>query len=186
MASCVFTIQEKINTNSIETIQQLFPNTSTGIVLTPSTKQLFRLEIVNHETVQFTISLLSTIAPTNVGVTVNFYQLNENNTLTFLGNAAITEMILSFQKDLTVGTYIICIGTTTFTYTGTFQGIFTSFPTQTKFKIDPFTGSTLSVDMSVPLPDRECNKVLYYEIVDGALPPRINHESSWDYFGCSS
>jgi hypothetical protein len=141
--------------------------------MTSSIKQLFILEIIRPETARFIINLVSELQPTNIGVTVTFYQLGENNFIIPLGSVLVTEMILDFQKDFSPGVYIICIGSTAFTYTGTFIGIFTGFPIYAKLKLDVYSGTALSLSMDVPLPDRVCRKTLYFSILDGKLPPGL-------------
>lgn len=174
MASCLQSIQNKINTGQLETIPQLSPNTNSPISITNSIKQLFILEIIRQETVKFTISLVSAFQPTNIGVTVTFYQIGEGNQIVTLGSVLVTEMILDFQKDLTPGLYIICIGAQAFSYTGNFLGIFTGFPIYAKPRPEAYSGtSLLPVSMEVPLPDRVCNKTLYFSILDGKLPPGL-------------
>jgi hypothetical protein len=135
---------------------------------------LFILEIIKPETVRFTLNLVSSFQPTNIGVTINFYQITENEQIISLGSVLVTEMILDFQKDFSAGLFIICIGSTTFTYTGTFTGVFTGFPTYAKLKFTISTGSVmLPLNMAVPVPDRVCNKTLYFSIIDGSLPPGL-------------
>jgi hypothetical protein len=174
MPTCLQSIQSKISAGELDTITQLAPNTLTPINMTSSIKQLFLMEIVRQETVKFTLNLISNLQPTNVGVTVTFYQLTDDNDVILLGSVLITEMILDFQKDFTPGVYIICIGSNAFTYTGTFLGLFTGFPVYAKFKLTVYSGSALSFpNMTVPIPDRFCNKTLYFSILDGSLPPGL-------------
>ena len=124
MPSCVQSIQTKINNGQLDTITELTTNTLFPISINFSQKQLFLLNIVQQETAQFTISLVSATPPANIGVTVNIYQLLGGNTILLLGTVLITELIMTFQKDFTVGTYIICIGSASTSYTGTFIGNF--------------------------------------------------------------
>ena len=118
--NCIQSIQSKIDTNQLDTITELTPNTILPISITISQKQLFSLEIVQQESAKFTINLVSSISPTNIGVTISIYQINGSSIL-LLGSVLITEMNLSFQKDFTAGSYIICIGSNSISYTGTFM-----------------------------------------------------------------
>lgn len=167
MPSCIQTI----NATNRNSITQLTPSTLMPVSITGQLKQLFIFEVVRQETVKFTISLSSNNSVTNLGVTVNIYQ---DSPFLHLGSVLVTEMNLSFQKDLTPGTYIICIGSTQFTYSGNFIGYFTGFQIFAKLKFDFYSGQTLHSDMTVPLPDRICNKTLYYQILDGSLPPGLS------------
>lgn len=170
MASCIQSITDKINLGQVDSITEILPNTLMAISMTVASKQLLRLTIVRQETAQFTISLTSVISPTNVGVTISIYQLSGNIAL-FLGSVLVTEMITTFQKDFSIGEYVFCIGSSSISYTGTFIGQFTGYPTYAKLSPNAYTGAALnSFDLSFPHIDKECNKLLYYEIVDGSLP----------------
>lgn len=183
MPTCQQSIQSKIDQGQLDSITQLAPNTAMPINMTSSVKQLFILEIVRQETARFTISLVSEFQPTNIGVTVSFYQLGEGNVIIPLGSVLVTEMILDFQKDFTPGVFLICIGSNSFTYTGTFIGVFTGYPIYAKFVPTANSGTALSVDMTVPLPDRVCNKTLYFSILEGSLPPGLTMTELGNIYG---
>lgn len=183
MPSCLQSIQSKIAQGQLDSITQLPTNTIMPISMTSSGKQLFILEIVRQETAKFTISLVSEFQPTNIGVTVTFYQLLDNNTIVTLGSVLVTEMILDFQKDFSPGQFIICIGSTSFSYTGTFLGLFTGFPIYAKLKPEVHTGAALSLSMNVPLPDRVCRKTLYFSILEGSLPPGLEMTELGNIYG---
>ncbi len=85
MPSCIQSIQNKINDGQLDSITQLSPNTAMPISMNSSNKQLFILEIIKSETVRFTLNLVSSFQPTNIGVTINFYQITENEQIISLG-----------------------------------------------------------------------------------------------------
>lgn len=183
MATCSQSIRDKIDTGQIETISEVLPNTLIDISMSASVKQLLRLIIVRQETAQFTISLTSTVAPTNVGVTISIYQIAGNNVL-LLGSVLVTEMITDFQKDFSPGEYIICIGSLAINYRGTFIGQFTGYPTYAKMVPNAATGSAFnSFDLSFEHIDKQCDKLLYYEIVDGALPDGLQMTLAGNIWG---
>lgn len=174
MSSCANAIQEKIDNNQLDTITRLRANTIMPINMTSSNKQLFTMAISRQETIKFTIRLVSNSQPTNVGVTVTIYQLTDDNQVILLGSVLITEMIIEFQKDLTPGNYIICIGSKVYSYTGTFIGIFTGVPITALLKLAMYTGSEMnSVKMYAPIPSKKCNKTIYFTILEGSLPPGL-------------
>lgn len=183
MPTCVQTIQEKINNNQLDTITELVANTLFSISINSSQKQLFILNIVQQETAQFTINLVSTIPISNVGVTVNIYQLL-GNTVLFLGAVLVTELEISFQKDFTVGTYIICIGSTSTAYTGTFIGSFTGYQTYSKLTPRAYAGQALQpFDLSFSYVEKKCDKLLYFSVIDGALPDGLQMTLTGDIWG---
>jgi|PlaIllAssembly_1097288.scaffolds.fasta_scaffold00002_6 hypothetical protein len=184
MPTCVQSIQTKIDDGQLDSITELVSNTVFPISINASQKQLFLLNIVQQETAQFTISLVAAIPPTNIGVTVNIYQLIGGNTILLLGTVLITELSMSFQKDFTVGTYIICIGSTSTTYTGTFVGEFTGYQIYSKLTPRAYTGQALNpFDLEFSYIEKECNKLLYFDIVDGALPEGLQMTLTGDIWG---
>ena len=183
MPSCVASIKSKIDTNQLDTITELTPNTLMPISITISQKQLFSLEIIQQESVKFTINLVSGISPTNVGVTVSIYQINGNSILLH-GSVLITEMNLSFQKDFTEGLYIICIGSSSISYTGTFLGEFSSYQIYKKLSPSGFAGQSIPpFELSFAYVEKECNKLLYYSLIDGKLPEGIQMTLTGDLYG---
>ena len=170
MATCIQSVQDKINAGQFETITELFPNTLTNISVTPAAKQLLRLSIVRQETARFTISLTSSVTPSSVGVTINIYQIS-NNTILFLGSVLVTEMILSFQKDFSVGTYVFCISSTSLAYRGTLVGYFTGYPVYAKMVPTAHVGQALhDFELFFEYKEKKCEKLLYFSILEGHLP----------------
>lgn len=183
MPTCQKTIQNKIENNEIDTITMLNPNTLFPIFINFSQKQLFKLEIGQQETAQFTISLVSETPPSNISVTITIYQLI-NNTILLLGSVLVTEMIMSFQKDFSPGTYIICIGSSYSTFTGTFIGDFTGYQIYAKLVPLAYTGQSVNdVDLTFSYVEKKCNKLLYFDITDGNLPEGLQMTLTGDIWG---
>lgn len=184
MPTCVQSIQTKIDNDQIDTITELLPSTLHPISINVSQKQLFILNIVQQETAQFTINLVAAAPPSNVGVTVSIYQLIGGETILLLGTVLITELIMSFQKDFTVGTYIICIGSSLTTYTGTFIGIFTGYQIYSKLTPRAYTGQTLhTFDLEFTYVEKKCEKQLYFSVIEGALPEGLQMTLTGDVWG---
>lgn len=183
MPTCLQSIQEKIDNNQLDAITELVTNTLFPIVINSSQKQLFILNIVQQETARFTINLVAARPPSNIGVTVNIYQLL-GNIILLLGTVLITELEMSFQKDFTVGTYIICIGSTATAYTGTFIGYFTGYQVYSKLTPRAYTGQAMyPFDLEFAYVEKKCDKLLYFSIIDGALPEGLQMTLSGDIWG---
>jgi hypothetical protein len=183
MATCSQSIQTKIDNNQLSSITELFPNTSTSLSITNSVKQLYRLIIANQQTASFTLSLVSTSSPSNIGVTINFYQVIEN-TFFLLGSVLITELITTFQKDFTAGEYIICIGSSVFSYAGTFIGNFIGYPVYVKLPLNAYYGQALNpFELTIQYQEKECNKLIYFEIIEGKLPEGLEMTLSGNIWG---
>lgn len=183
MPTCVQSIQSKIDANQLDSITQLTPNTAFPISINYAQKQLFRLEIVRQETAKFTIHLISDLTPTNIGVTVNIYQLL-GGVILLLGTVLVTELTISFQKDFTVGNYIICIGSSSIAYTGTFIGDFTGYQIYSKLTPQGYTGQALnSFNLEFSYVEKQCDKLLYFRILEGALPDGLQMTLTGDIWG---
>lgn len=166
MPTCVQTI----NAVGINGIEPIFPNTVTNMAFSAQNKQLFLMDTAKQETVVFNVSISSSQA-TNLGVTINIYEVR--NTLIHLRTVVVADLNTSFQKDMTARKYIICVGSSVYSFTGTIVAVFSRFQVYTKLKLDCYSGCSTSLDMSVPLPERECNKLMFFEIVDRSLPPGL-------------
>lgn len=184
MPTCVQSIQTKIDNDQIDTITELLPSTLHPISINVSQKQLFILNIVQQETAKFTINLVSAVPPSNVGVTISIYQLIGGRTILLLGTVLITELIMSFQKDFTVGTYIICIGSYLTTYTGTLIGIFTGYQIYSKLTPRGYNGQALhTFDLEFAYVEKRCEKPLYFSVIEGVLPEGLQMTLTGDIWG---
>jgi len=141
--NCSQSIQSQIDQGTINLVPEVFPNTLTPISISPTSNQLLRITIVQQQTVQFSINLTSIISPSNVGVVINIYQLSGSSFL-FLGSVLITELIMTFQKDFTLGNYIICISSSLLSYSGTFLGQFIGYPSYANLFPNIYTGQALA------------------------------------------
>jgi hypothetical protein len=218
--TCIQSLQEKIDNNTLPSVVRIFPSTPTEIYISPTSNQLLNITISRQEAVVFTLVLQSDEQTRNVGVTVTFYQI-DNGVITNLGYALITEMTTSFEKDMLAGKYYICISSSTYTYTGTITGEFTGFDPLPTFRVNQYTGQRLSALLTsdaflravgyqgqtcqislttksphllqinaysgqfhgsfdlismVKPPPKPCGDV-FYELVDGELPPRNNFDT---------
>jgi len=184
MPTCLQSIQTKIDNGQLDTITELTTNTLFPISINFSQKQLFLLNIIQQETAKFTINLEARTSPNNIGVTINIYQLLGGNSIILLGTVLITELIMTFQKDFTVGTYIICIGSASTAYTGTFIGNFTWYQIYSKLAPRAYTGQALnSFDLEFSYVEKKCDKLLYFSIIEGALPDGLQMTLSGDIWG---
>ena len=148
--TCVQSLQQKIDDDTLSSIVRLYPSTPEDISVSPSGNQLFKITITRQEAVVFTLSLQTTGTLTNVGVQVNFYQIT-NNAIINLGYVQITDLVTVFEKDMLAGTFYICISSVTHTYTGTLTGQFTGFNTTPTFRTNSYTGQHVSALMSATI-----------------------------------
>jgi hypothetical protein len=182
MPNCSQTIQTLIESNQLENVTQLYPSVVTPLSITSTIKQLFRIDTIGTETIQFNISLQTTQPRIGVGVTVNFFSIINQTQILSLGSVIIDEDQMSFQKDLQPGAYLICIGSASVSYTGTLTGLFTSGISTARLFPTAYAGSTVEISLSSP-PAPGCSRLLLFDMLAGSLPPGVVLLSSGIIFG---
>lgn len=183
MANCLQQVQNLNNTGEIWNINRIFANTIINIFISSVSNQLFLLNIGQQETASFTLNLQSLSQPTNIGVTVNFFQLLENNVIN-IGSVIINELNTTFQIDFLPGDYVICISTNLFSYTGTFIGNFTQYQIYAILFPRAYTGEVShSFEIEFHFERKKCDKPLQFIIINGSLPPGITFTSNAQLYG---
>lgn len=182
MPSCIQNINNLIESNQIDSIVKLTPSTLTSIFINGVNNQLFFLETIKQETVKFSINLTPSGQVSNINITISIFLLAQTSPI-LLGSVLMNELFISFQQDLSPGSYIICISTSRYSYTGNFYGEFTGFQSFLKLKPNFYCGENVSVELSFTPRDKECNKTIYYEIVEGSLPPGLTMTSLGNIYG---
>jgi len=172
MATCL----ESINgMGSITSLTEVFPNTVTPFSVTSSANRLFRLQSPTFQTVRFSFNLTSN--PWNTVFTVYRWQ---NNQATVIGSANINSAVVSFSMDFLQGDYIICVRPgTAAPQEGSLVAQFTGYSQVANLQLNVGEGATASANVTTPTKPRECNEALFFEILEGELPPGL----SMDFLG---
>lgn len=171
MATCVANINSRIAANTADSIPELFPNTLTPVSFNVATNQLFRIEVPNFQSITFRLLLVTSLP--SVNVTFSVYKWNNDNTITDLGSVIVDELVSTFSKDFTLGRFFICIRTTSGSYSGTITSSFTGYPANARIAVDIGTGCVATFKFDDTPPPRACSEPLFFEILDGSLPPGI-------------
>lgn len=168
MATC----QESFaGSGGIENVQVIFPSTLTPWEATGTTNQLFRIESLNAQTITFIISVSS--APVSVGFTL--FRLMPDGSITTVGSSNVNSANSTFTFEVLSGTYIMCVHRNGFVnQNGTVVAVFVSRPFFQTLPLSSFFGESVRInDLVVPKPERECHEPIFFELVDGELPPGI-------------
>ncbi len=167
MATCIESID---NMGSIGALPEVFPNTINSFEVSVAKNALFRLQSPMFQTVAFTFNLSG-----NVWNSVFTVYSWSNGVATPIGSANIRSAIVSFTMDFPVGDYIICIRPGTANpQSGTFVASFTGYSQVANLQLNFFDGANLDAIVSGPPPKpRECNEALFFEILEGELPPGL-------------
>lgn len=158
--------------SGIGSLPEIIPNTTLPFSSTPATNALFRLQSPIFQTVRFTFNLSS--AP-NLAVTV----FRWTGVPVLIGTVNITNPVSTFTLDFPAGDYIICLRPLGFvTQTGSFVAEFTGYAQDLRFSFDFWEGASTDVILSgPPRPPRECNEALFFDIIEGELPPGLIMDS---------
>lgn len=174
MPTCARSIQNKIDADEVLTITELFPSTITPISFNATIKQLFRLESSKIDTAIFTIALQSTIPIGNIGVTITFYSYNEEaKTFQNIGSSIITEMTMTFQKDLSIGKFFICIASSFYAYTGTLVYTLAGYVSSARLFPIAYSGQNCQAILTISELPHVCDQPLFFHLVEGYLPPGL-------------
>jgi len=175
MASCIQTIQTLIANGQLLNQPQIYPNTATPVSLTQVSPCVLLLDSSSTQTATFSLSGQSSAgagAPVNLLLTIYSYA---NSVATSIGSVNLVTANSSFQKDFGSGMYIFCISSQNAAgYTGTIVGQFQGFPTVASMIAIGSMGDSMSWQLYTPPPTPvACNQPIWFEVVDGELPPGI-------------
>lgn len=167
MATCLESIA---GMGGIGSLQEIFPNTVMPFSVTSTANKLFRLRSPQFQSVQFAFNLAGNSWNTQMTV----FSWN-GATATPIGSASITSAFVSVTIDFPIGDYIICLRPGTATpQSGSFTASFTGYSQTANLVVDMFAGEEYSCIVSdPPRPPRECKEALYFEVLEGELPPGL-------------
>lgn len=171
MATCLQSIDSM---GSIGSLTEIVPNTIMSFAVNSANNRLFRLQSPMFQTVTFSTTLA--LSPPSTTFTVYSW---DGSTATILGSVNITNPNSTFALDFPIGDYIICVRPTgPSAQAGNFVCSFTGYSQEARFSFNMFEGARLEAPLSgPPTPPRECNEALFFEILDGQLPPGLNMDS---------
>lgn len=167
MATCLESIA---GMGSIGSLTEIFPNTVTPFSVTSTANKLFRLQSPQFQTVQFTFNLTGSFWNTQITV----YSWN-GTTATVIGSASLTSAFVTVSIDFPVGDYIICVRPgTAIAQSGTLVASFTGYSQVVSFQFQMYEGARQFTKIEdPPRPPQECLEALYFELLEGELPPGL-------------
>lgn len=171
MATCIESIQAM---SSYDSLPAIAANQLTPFSITPESNRLFKLESPFVQTIRFNFNV-STL-PATVAVTV-FSWNRQTNMASVVGSFNVTGASQTAFVDFQMGEYIICVRTTLNPMTGSFTGFFTGYPDEARFTFNVSAGEYSTIELEGSRPPRECDEALFFEIIDGELPPGLRMNS---------
>lgn len=164
MATCLQTIQAG-------GVEELFPSTLTPISFNSLANQVFLIRSPATQTVSFNFVFSPVTPVSSFTITVTAYQ-KIGSAYIDIGSATFGDLIGFFSKDFSTGEFYLCIRSNT-AFTGTVVGNFSGFATEARFRPSAFEGATATCTMANVVTPNPCDEPLYYEIIEGELPPGI-------------
>lgn len=168
MATCIQTANDVIAGPGYDSLTNIFPSTITPFTTSISTNALFKLQIPNFQTINFTFTLTNTPYASTLSILRVV-----GSVVTPIASANLNSSSTTVTADLSIGQYIICLRSNN-AQTGSFVGSFTGYASSVFMSPSGRSGqeAVLAELKTRPKP-RECSEALYFEIVDGALPPGL-------------
>lgn len=165
MATCI----EAIAAAPSASIPEILPGTRMPFDVLANDSQLYRIRSPLYQTVTFSVNL--ELAPYET--TFTFYQL-VGSTYVPIGSSNITQINAGFPVDLPFGEFILCIRSRALSrQKGSFVCTFTPYPTTAEMEPRAYVGEVMVADLEITRPPVECNEALFFNIVEGELPPGL-------------
>ncbi len=166
MATCLESIDAA---GSIEGLPVILPNTITPFSVTATSNKLFVLKSPQFQSVRFSFAISS--PSWNTQVTVYSW---DGGTAAVIGAVSIRNSVVSVSIDFPIGQYIICIRPgAAIAQVGTFVAAFTGYAQQATLELRMFGGENFYAPVEHNRPRKECTEALYFEILEGDLPPGL-------------
>lgn len=165
MATCI----ESITNTGVENIPVLFPSTVTPWEATGMSNSLLKIESSTNQTISINVNV--TTSPTNTVFTL--FKASGSG-LTVMGTVNVNSQTASFSFEITDGTFILCIRRGAFTnQSGTLIASFASRPVTRTFPLNCYSGEYCSFELTLPRPERECSQPIFFELMEGEVPPGL-------------
>lgn len=171
MATCLESIS---SIGDIGNLPEIVPNTVMSFSANAVLNSLFRLQSPIFQTVRFVVNV-DTSPP---AMTLSVYQWDGSQAI-IMGSVNVTNPSGTFTLDFPAGDYIICIRPSGFaSQEGSFVAEFTGYSQEPRFNFSFHEGAEVRVTLAdPPRPPRECNEALFFDIVEGELPPGLIMDS---------
>lgn len=172
MPTCLQSANDVLTGPGYESLTNVFANTITPFSTTTATNHLFRLQSPTFQTVNFTFTLNT--PPYNSSLSILRVS---GSTAIPIASVNLTSGTTVFTADLAIGQYIICLRSTG-NQTGSFIGSFTGYATTAFLQPRGYSGQfSILNELKTKPRERVCTEPLFFELVEGSLPPGLTMDS---------
>ena len=171
MANCADFVAAVAASSQTATLTPLIHNTLIPLAFSRNDCKTFLLTTTEFSVVDFAVNVMPTPSTGSFSFTVFFYRVT-GKTLTALASVPAVEQYASFSKELTVGTYLVCFQTAVpVAFAGTVLATFRGYQIYAVISSFMSAGESVNGQFDNRRPPADCSAVLYYEMIDGGLPP---------------
>ena len=172
MATSKDALIAKAVADELTTIPLLNDSTLETFTFSRNVPKLFKLEPPAFIFIDFVANVTATPS-TGFSFTVSIFTL-VGITVSEVGTATSTDQFTAFSKELTAGTYYIGLQSTSATsYATTLLASFRGYAKIFNMQCSMGDGCSMGVEMERPIIYHQCDKELFYEVVEGSMPPGI-------------
>lgn len=166
MADCTATL----SVAGVPSLPVLGNDTLTPVAFTRTTCASFRMTFDVFTIVDFAANILPSIS-TAFAYTARLYRVT-TTAIEEIANASSAEQAMAFSKEFTAGTYVLCFQTSTpATFAGTILASFRGYQKFASISLSLSEGCGVQGTFDSYRPPVDCSATLYYEMIDGSLPP---------------
>lgn len=183
MATCTDTVNQILATHQVPSLPVFFANTVNLFNFQAGNNGVYFMDVPIFQSTLFQVSTSFTgvILP---NFTISIYSVDDAFTVaTLLGTVNITNVNSSFPKDMTTGKYLFCFNALAGSYTGTITPIVTGYSTSAQLSPRAYEGTNFQATIPYIRPPKPCFETMYFQIVDGSLPPGLQMDGLGRIFG---
>lgn len=172
MADCTLSLQSIVAAGQVLTLDRIDHNTLTPLAFSRATCKSYALFLPAFTVVDFTVQVSPTPSDDFL-FTIKFYRVT-GNTMAEVATTSSADQTAVFSKEFTQGTYIVCFQTSSFTsFAGSVLAVFRGYQRYAVLDAPFSTGEAMFVEFDRSRPPKDCSAVLFFEIIEGTLPPGI-------------
>lgn len=172
MATSKDALIAKAVAGSLATIPSLNDSTLETFTFSRNAPKLYKLEPPSFIFIDFALNV-SPSSSNGFSFTASIFTLN-GIIVSEVGTATSTDQFTAFSKELTAGTYYVGLQSSTPTsYTATLLASFRKYAKVFNIQCTMGDGVSVGVDVSRTNIPHRCDKELFYEVIEGSMPPGI-------------
>lgn len=171
MANCAEFVAAVVASEQASTLEPILHNTLLPLSFARNACKSYVIDVAAFTVIDFSVFVQPTPSESAFTYTVLIYRVT-GKTLTALASVPAVEQYAAFSKEFTQGTYIMCFQTSVaVAFAGTLLAVYRGYQLFSVLSPHFHTGEYMVGTPDNRRPPADCSAVLYYEMVEGSLPP---------------